>query len=212
MNVTLDEESHVYTDRDGLTVPGCTGIIAGLQSWIGIPVDVLEHASARGRAVHEETAIMDELECVGDKYHYDDLDPELMPYVFAWETFKRELKFTPNWIEKTVTSKRHRCAGQMDRAGIAAEICAAQVLIDIKCVAALSPATGVQLAGYRMMFNEGRKKGDQIQRRFAVQLKPDATYRIKEYKGSNDQAVFLGALSIHNWRLENDRSYNTSAD
>ena len=48
----FDPETHVYTDADGVIVPGVTRIIEQLGVYDGVPVEIMERASKRGTDIH----------------------------------------------------------------------------------------------------------------------------------------------------------------
>lgn len=189
--VTLDGSTHTYY-LDGQVIPGVTQTIDQLTSFAGIPPEVLEYASERGRLVHRATELYD-----NENLDFGSLDPVLVPYLDAWIKFKKESGFIPINIEQIVFHKRHRYAGTLDRAGILYDH---ESVLDIKAVAVLGDHTGVQLAGYQEAENSTRKKADHIRHRYAVQLKPDGTYRLRQYKDKADFSVFLSCLNLHNWR------------
>ena len=208
--LAFDEEKHEYAYQ-GVPIPGCTRIIAGLQDWTGVPVDAMEYKSQIGREVHRLTAEIDRLGfdvAIGEKT----IDPELIGYLYAWEAFKEDTAFSPTAIERMVFSKRHLCAGILDRLGCCMQKIhpGEELVVDIKCVSQLGPHVGVQLAGYSTMVNEKRKKADHVKFRYAVQLQPDGLYRVQPYEDPSDQASFLAALTIHNWRLQHERHYRSA--
>lgn len=191
---TFDAEAHVYA-RSGQAIPGVTDVIQQLENFAGIPASTLEYASARGRAVHLATQLWDE----GD-LDEEALDPVIAPYLQAWKRFRSETLFTFDSIETIVYNQTWDFAGTLDRAGYYSGYGA---ILDIKTVAQLSPVTGVQLAAYDLAH---RTSYQDERRRFACQLRPDGTYRLREYEDSEDVHTFLAALVLHRWRLKHGRA------
>lgn len=183
----FDEENHIYT-VDGEVYPGVTSVIKPLLSFGGTSEAILEYAANRGRAVHKACEIRN----AGQQFAKP-LDPVIVPYLDAWDKFLREKRVTITAAEQHLAHGTMRYAGTFDALG---EIENDEWLLDIKAVAKLHPATGVQLAGYEGLL--GRKV-----RRAAVQLKPDGTYLFQEYRNKSDWPVFVSCLTIYNYRINN---------
>lgn len=106
---------------------------------------VLEAAAARGTEVHEwteliDTGVLPDWELTGD--------PQVDARVQGYLNFLHDTGFEPLEVEVAGSNPYHRFAGTADRIGMMNGHLA---VVDIKCVAALSPATGIQLAGYASM-------------------------------------------------------------
>lgn len=170
--------------------------VAGMNSFAGIAPDVLERARVRGVRVHEYTEFID----TGLELNQQP-DAELLPYVKAYCQFKEDTGFQITYTEHVVVSKRYRYAGTLDRAGHLRfskkpdELC----LVDIKCVATVSPATALQTAAYALALEE--QEGVAVTRRASLQLKSDGKYRLKIYDDDNDTADWLACCRIANFKL-----------
>lgn len=189
MSLVFLEEGHRYL-LDGVEIPSVTKIIEPLYDFSGISAARLEYASERGTAVHKATELYD----MGD-LDEDTLDPVIVPYLDAWKKFKSENNVEILHVERRLYSKNHRYAGQIDRTAM---VNGSGWLLDIKATASLSTAIGVQLAGYSGLL-------DGTERRGAVQLKPDGTYRLQEYSSKSDWPVFLSCLTVYNFRKNNGK-------
>lgn len=189
MSLEFIEEGHVYL-LDGVEIPSVTQIIAPLYDFAGISAARMEYASARGKAVHRATELydMDDLDEAA-------LDPVIFSYLEAWKRFKSENKVEITGMEQMLHNEKHSYAGKFDRTAV---FDGGKWLLDIKATAALTPAIGVQLAGYGGLL-------DGTERRGAVQLKPDGTYRLQEYTSRSDWPTFLSLLTIYNWRKNNGK-------
>lgn len=200
----FDEVTHRYT-VDGQTIPSVTQVLraAGLVDYGDIPEPVLKYAAERSVAVHLACEYFDQ-----DDLDPDSLDPEVMPYVAAWRSFRlrypgdilaceqRHLGnlngfhygMTLDRLVNFVTHKRERLA-----------------ILDIKCTRKIHPWNGVQLAGYAIGMTTSGTVAKRLShyRRLLVQLKPDATYQLHECEDANDGEVFAAALRIAHWKISN---------
>ena len=179
---------------DGLRVPSVTEALAlvGLYDFSHIPADRLEHARERGQEVHEWLMLEDQ----GFVGPDDELPEEILGYVGAYLRFKNESGFVPHRIEQVVVNKTYRYAGALDRAG---ELNSKRALLDLKAVAKIGPATSLQTKAYALCLDEHHD-------RYALQLKPDGTYRLQAYplKGrseSVDRDDWYAALRMAHWKL-----------
>lgn len=191
--ITLDEATHTYTDDNGLIVPSVTQIIDNLTDYVGIPAHVLDHKSQIGIAVHKACELADKF-----ILEWSSVSECIFPYLIAWQKFLVDTGFEVILNEHFVYHKRYRYAGMLDRVGILNDSLA---VVDIKATAVIGPHVGIQLAGYQEAENSQRKKADKIKNRFAVQLKPDESYRLIPFEDKADYSVFLSQLTIFNWRI-----------
>lgn len=168
--------------------------IAGLRSFEHVPPDVLEKARARGTAVHEFLELLD-LGLVEP----DDAPSEIDGYVRAHQAFVADARWQCHHCEHVVRSEIHGFAGTLDRTGTLAS--GLLVLLDLKCVASLDDATGLQLAGYEVALREQEPTIGPLAR-YALQLRPEGTYRLQRYESRQDVHDFLAAVRIARWRLD----------
>lgn len=182
MRLIFIEEGHRYL-LDGVEIPSVTQIIKPLYDFSGISQARLDYASERGTAVHKATELSDM-----DDLDEDALDPVIVPYLDAWKKFRFEMGVEIIGMEQQLYSTTHKYAGTFDRIAV---IDGDSWLLDIKATASLSPAVGVQLAGYAGLTT--------VKRRGAVQLLPSGEYRLKEYSSKSDWPTFLSLLTVFNW-------------
>lgn len=190
MSFKFDPVDHVYT-LNGNVLPSVTGIIKPLFDFSMIKPEVLEYKRALGTAVHLATELYD-----ADDLDEDSLDEAVIPYLNAWKKFKVEMKVEIITSEQPIYHVCRGYAGMLDRT---ATVNKRPFIIDIKCTAALSPATGIQLAGYKDMI------GQPHNRRAAVQLKPNGNYVFEEYDDDSDLSTFLSLLNVQNWIKKHDK-------
>jgi hypothetical protein len=189
MTLVFDEARHEYR-YDGVLVPSVTGILKPLVDYSAINPEVLARASALGTLVHQTTELYD-LGTLDE----DDLDPILVPYLNGWKRFREEVGFVPATIEKRMYHPLGFC-GTSDRTGA---IRGVKAVVDIKKMMTLGPVIGPQLAAYKEMHN---LEDAGIEKRFALGLRPDGTYRLQEYKDASDLPCFMSLLTIQKWRLK----------
>jgi hypothetical protein len=198
--LTFDEARHEYR-FNGELIPSVTGVLKPLVDYSGIHPDVLKRASELGTLVHKTTELYDE--GVLDE---DDLDPILRPYLDGWKLFRHEVGFVPDTIEKRMYHPTFRYCGTSDRTGA---IRGHKAVVDIKKMMTLGPVIGPQLAAYKEMHN---LEGAGIEKRFALGLRPDGTYRLQEFADPSDLPCFMSLLTmmraqetINNWRAKHGK-------
>jgi hypothetical protein len=191
MMPVLRESDHTYW-LDGKQVPGVTSILAPLSNFDFVSADVLKAAADFGTAVH--------LACELDDYgtlDEEELDPALAPYLSAWRKFSAEHKVQWTAIEELVYHPSLRYAGKLDRYGV---VDGTSAVVDIKSSAALYPSVGPQLAAYLRAIPDALP----LTKRLAVQLRPDATYVLKEYTSALDFPAFASLVTLRNWCAANN--------
>lgn len=182
MSLTFDPETHAY-ESDGKRLPHVTGILRDEgfvdTAWF------TEYSRDRGTKVHRAIEFYD----AGD-LDEEALDPVLWPYVMGWQRFKQEANVTVEASEVRLASEVYGFAGTIDKV---ATIGNTKAIIDIKS-GQVQPWTAIQLAAYSILLNEP------VRKRYAVQLGDDGSYRLHEFKDRSDRAVFLAALTVHQWK------------
>lgn len=196
----FDEGRHEYR-FNGEVIPSVTAILKPLVDYSAIHPDVLKRASELGTLVHKTTELFDE--GVLDE---DDLDPILKPYLDGWKLFRHEVGFVPDTIEKRMYHPAFRYCGTSDRTGA---IRGVKAVVDIKKMMTLGPVIGPQLAAYKEMHN---LEGAGIEKRYALGLRPDGTYRLQEFSDPSDLPCFMSLLTmlraqetITNWRTKHGK-------
>lgn len=192
--VEFIESSHQYFVA-GIEYPSVSTVLQMFTDLSRVPRAVLEHKRQIGRAVHAAIALGDELDL-------ESLDPEVAPYYAGWVKFKAAVPGEVVAAEQIVYSKKHRCAGRLDINYLVAKN---KTLwqIDAKCVDTMSPATALQTSGYQACWNEMHPDERQIRKRGGLQLLPNGEFKLYPYNNRNDFGVFLNALNIYRWRLNN---------
>ena len=150
-----------------------------------------EHGRDRGSAVHAATQYYDE-------HDLDEasLDPQIAGYVAAYRKWRQESPVDEwEWIECPQQDPLGLYRGTLDRILSRRP----RELWDIKSGCPV-PCTALQMAAYVNMLPDPYSY-----RRFAVYLKPDGTYHVREYLRTHyarDLRIFMSALNIYQWRKE----------
>lgn len=194
MRLDFDPIDHAYF-LDGVRVPSVTQLIDPLYDFTGIPPETLRRKAAIGTAVHAASELID-----ADDLDDESVDPAIEGYLDGYRKFLDEVQPELLQSEQKIAHPVWRYAGTLDRLW-RIEGCLA--IGDLKTVAARdpSPLIGVQLAAYDLL----RQYGDDAPEkalRFALQLKPDGTYKLHQYTEQDDYRMFMSLLTIHHWRAQ----------
>lgn len=207
--LTFDEATHTYR-LDGQALPSVTQVLAanGLGGdFSHVSPAVLEHARQRGTAVHAAAHYLDE----GDLDEAT-VDPEIRPYLEAWQAFKVARRVELLALEQRVACPLYRFAGTIDRVARVPGI-RGEVLIDLKTNTPHGAA--YQLAGYKLLAQHLRPvvTTSVFLERWAVELHPERAvpYTIHEYRNSRDRDIFLAALTLTHERARLGRSWQEAA-
>lgn len=192
MTLTFDEMRHEYRFND-VVVPSVTTVLKAVDGLEHAPVDRVMVAGIRGTLVHRATE-------AHDKGQTPNLVDETRPY------FEGYLKFLSDYrhdlviesIEERVYHPLLQYAGTADRVAL---VSGERAVIDLKTASKLSPATGPQLAAYLEALNQRRTAKERVIRRYALQLRRDATYRFREYSEWDDMHIFRACLDLYRWRV-----------
>lgn len=186
--LTFDEPTHTYRWK-GVVVPSVTQVLSDLMDWTHVPADTLEKAQLRGSNVHLMCRWHDE-----DRLELSEFTAEEQSYLPAWQAFLRDMR--PNWseIETMGYHRRLGYAGTPDRKGILEALYSvARWTIDIK-TGAPHPIQGLQTAAYDHLTD--RIDPDL---RATVHLRPDGTYRFRQWEDPNDWPTFVSLLTVRSW-------------
>lgn len=189
--LTFDEKKHEYK-LDGLVIPSVTQIIkaAGLINLDYVGPQLLKEKADLGKKVHLTTELYDR-----DSLNINELHPTLKEYLDGWIKFKEDYNFTPTEIELMSAHHLYKFAGRIDRIGFIAKDL---TLLDIKS-GSKQKSNAIQTAGYALLYDQDKKKTEQIKKRMVVYLLPEG-YRVESHTDPNDKNVFLAALTISNFK------------
>jgi hypothetical protein len=199
--LTFEPARHEYR-VNGVVVPSVTQLLeaAGLTvDYRGIPVATLARARARGLHVDACCDLYDE----GD-LDWSTVHPDAVPYVEAWAKFRVAEGYEPLAAQVQLYHPTLGYAGTADTVGRAGR---RWVVVDRKATVKVASSYGCQLAGYALPGLELAERDGGLApvpwpppARAVVQLRPDASYRVVPYETPDDEAAFLGALALYQWR------------
>lgn len=184
--ITFDPATHTYT-IDGQPVPSVTQILADMGF-----IDTAfftEYGRQRGTFVHQIIGWS-----ITGEIDESTIDPELQGYLDAWGSFCANTGFVSTSTEKPLGSVLHRFCGTPDHIGM---LNGREAVVDAK-TGVIAPWVGIQLAGYEILYGMPLK-------RFALALKEDGKYSLKEFTDRQDRGIFLAALACWQWQHNNGR-------
>ena len=141
-----------------------------------------------GTLVHEMTAL-DDLERYCDLDRLLDMHEWLLPHMASWRLWRKEYVKSVIAVEVVVWSERYWCAGRVDRV-LVMRGDRSPSIGDLK-TGSLYDEIGVDLAGYRYMWNERNPKC-KANRRLAIHLPREnpGYIRVKPYGNKGDEGVW----------------------
>ena len=207
IDFTFDPERHLYV-VEGRPVPSVTQVLhaAGLGAdYSMVPPGVLERKRVIGEYVHRATQYLDE-GCLD----LETVDPEVHPYLSAYERFLAESGFRPQLIEHRLVSRVAGilCGGTVDRVGL---MNGKPWLIDLKCVDRLYPGFALQTAGYELLLPKPVVPPFRYTRA-VLQLRRNGSPRLSSpYDDPSDLDVFRAALITTVWKVQHGMAIDTGA-
>ena len=193
--LTFNDERHEYR-LEGVRLPSVTQIMKPLMDFSGIPPNVLERKRQIGTAFHKAVELH-----LNDDLVLESLAVSVVPYFEGFIRFMNDTGFQPRKWEYRVASSIYGYAGQLDIDGYLRKRLA---VIDFKTTHEISPSVAIQTAAYRQAANETNASEETIVDRYALQLRPDGTYRLEQHKGTMDFEIFKSLLNIHKWKAANN--------
>lgn len=205
---TFDEKKHEYRDDFGSLIASVTQVLRaeGFLSFLDkIDPRILERKRQLGKLVHEATALLDQ----GEDLSGYDVPDEVLEYVEGYGHFLEDTGFAPDLIE-------HRQIGEalgmgfgmtVDRRGL---LNGETHVLEIKCVATMHPACGLQLAGYEMGLKPFKERPRD--RRVGLQLGPQLPrgYKLYPYDDPADYQIWMNSLANMIWK-QNRNLYEPEA-
>lgn len=195
--LVFTEKNHRY-EEDGVQIPSVSQVIelAGINDVSSIPEHILRRAADRGTAVHLACQFLDE-----DDLVFDSLDPEVLPYVVAYQKFREEYRFKAELIEHCMVGEVDgmRYGMTLDRVGTMNG--EERVLLDLKTSSKPQAYWTIQTAAYLVGYSE--IDSQERPGRAVVHLCKDATFKLLLHNLDTDFDVWKAALTLANWKLKN---------
>lgn len=180
MELTFSPDNHEYT-LDGIVIPSVTQVLK--ESGLIDTTWYTDGGADRGTKVHQVLHYYDE----GD-LDLESVDDAIRGYHVAYAKFCCDSGFIPELIEHRVCHQTYRYAGTLDRTGT---MNGNKVVLDIK-TGQVQPWAALQLAAYAYCFWPVQYQ----HQRYALEVRPDGTYRLTHYKDPNDIKCFCRSLII----------------
>lgn len=192
--LVFDAGQHSYL-LDEKSIPSVTTVLtsAGISDYSGVLKPVLENAANRGSSVHKILEMFD----IG-VLPTDDPKQWYTPYLVAWVEFIFKFDVQIIECEKRVFHEKFWFAGTLDRI---AEIKGVPYVLDIKTTACIMPSHSIQTSAYALAYKAMFGK---TLKRASVYIRPHE-YVFNPNTNKTDESVFLAALQIHNWKVQNDK-------
>jgi hypothetical protein len=173
-----------------------------------VPKAVLEHARARGKALHRAV----ELHGLGDLLE-SSLHPEIKPGFEAYLDFERQTGFRFEEGEFEVRSVRWRYIGHPDLRGWFGPI---RGIVDVKYVASFTRAyreyTALQtIGGYAPAWDEMHPT-EPIGQCYALWIRMDGAHRVIRLEKPNAKMIFQACVVIHHEALATNGEPDGNAD
>lgn len=208
IDFTFEEESHAYRAKQGgKRILSVTQVLesAGLIDYAGAPQAALDYKSDIGTAVHSAVhALATPSE---GELNWETVDPRCTPYIVGFEKFVEETGWTASLVEyqNCVKLQQGEVGFKTDQVGLIGGLSA---VLEVKCTLDPENSWPIQLAGYvQCLLALGFKpQGSPAYKRLAVQLKPDATYKLHIFDERSDLYVWQWALALATWKA--NHGYN----
>lgn len=193
--IALESQEIIFTEEPrlywmaGESYKSVTGLLGGAgisPNFNFVPPRLLEHAIARGNAVHLATHLLDE-----GKLDEDTVDPQIAGYVDAYRLFRRECRIAMIAREQKTVST----LGFGMRPDIVAWICGRRAIVDLKTAQNLGKSTGPQTAGYKIGWNSIHPR-ERIEDRYGLRLQANGMYKLIPYEKPEDEHCFMDCLAL----------------
>lgn len=179
------DEGHKYT-LDGEELPSVSELCRFLSREIygEITQYKLDNAAERGTAVHKATEVL-------DKYGTVDVQEDILPYLQAYLTFRKEHEVDWLKIEYAIHHPEDQYAGTIDRYGL---LDGKKALVDLKSTYMVhKPLCAASLNLYRRAL---QANGIEVEALYILHLRKDGTYKLVPF--DMDDALPTALLTLHN--------------
>jgi hypothetical protein len=178
MTFAFDPVLHEFK-QEGVVIPSVTQVLAkaGICDYSFVSEEMREYSMKRGTSVHWMLQLEDE-----GALNYRKVPSSLRGYRRAYQTWKKRSLFHPLMIEHQFVSN-FGFAGIVDRAGTFPSVAVlgrgSSAIVDIK-TGDVPDWARYQLAAYCVGI-EPQLALARYLRRIAIRLRPDGTYKVKEF-------------------------------
>jgi len=192
-NLWFDKDTHTYF-RHKKPVGSVTQVLKAV-GMIGDGINFIsEDYLWRGACIHKGVELINT-----GKLDWLTVQEEIIPHLKAYEQFIISTGFVPRLIEYPVFDPVIGIAGMLDIEGTFPSGISA--IVDIKS-GSVQPWAKIQLAGYDYLL-QSELPTPKPRERYALELKGGKPKIIRFGEPERDRGVFLSAVSVYNWRLNN---------
>ena len=186
-NIVRAEDKTGYIVDGKAFYPSVTTILQDVLKYYYAP----GNAEYRGNVVHSLTEKIDK----GEMTINDVLDDTMLPYVQAYENWKRDIDPYIKEVELTLYSPKYGYAGTLDRI---VEIESKTYVLDIK-TGSKAKHYRLQLAGYSLLYSH---VCNVILPRIILYLKDNGKYKMEIYEDDNreDLYTWLSVLKVYKFK------------
>lgn len=171
-------------DQSYKSVTGILGEVGIRPDFSYVPKPILDHAIARGIAVHHATHLIDR-----DTLDESTVDPQISGFVDAYRRFRRECSVQIIAREGKLISP----LGFGLRPDIIAWVLTSRAVVDLKTAQNLGKCTGPQTAGYLIGWNSSFPK-QIVENRYGLRLQSNGYYKLIPYEDPDDALCFMDAF------------------
>lgn len=201
----VDPLNHTYHNILNQRLESNSDVLSalGFSDYSGMPDHLRQAALERGTAVHAATAMLDRRQNWRRKFK------QFEGWVSAWMLFKKDFQFKPELIEEPLHDPVLMIATTPDRWGMSNR---GYITVQIK-TGKVQAWVGLQTAFEErcVAISQGfEPPKTSSNRRFAIELRPDGTYKPERFEEQSDIQVYCGAVSWMRW-MRNHNGKNSVA-
>jgi hypothetical protein len=208
----FDKDTHIYK-RDGQRLLSVTQVLPDIPEHLHYQQFFIDK-TLLGSRVHETIdAINKQILKTGKTpamkayLRRHEQFPQDTPYLDAYAKFIKDLNPCILYSEAKLSHPVWTYAGTID---MIAHLFKKTYVVDVKTSVQIAPYARLQLAAYQAMYNHNQiDKGQLVEKRAILQLKPDGSYKFEQYAASGFKAdfdIFLCKLKSVQWDRANGLS------
>ena len=193
-DLTFNPGHHLYRWQTK-PIPGLTGILKS-TGILGEMAHSSELHQLRGTIIHEAIRLFNK-----GTLDFSTVSEEHRPYLSAYELWLKESGAEILHSEVMCFDPDLRFACRID---LLAELEGQVQVVELK-TGPPPPATAIQTAGQACAVKESAEsKSPYDIGRLGLHLREDGTYKTYPYKDARDIKIFICAMTLHNWKLNNN--------
>lgn len=189
--LTQEPRGYLFNKKVHESVTGYIGAAGLGPDFSMVAKDRLERAQDRGTKVHQCCHYLNE-----GNLDFGSVDAAIIGYVKAYQKFLSECDIRPIVIEKKMVDTEFIRDSEGNPIGLGGTpdlICwlnGRRALVDYKTCAVLSKSVGLQLMGYKLLW-EKKNPSFLIYERYGLRLGADGKYKLQLYEDHEDHRAFI---------------------